>query len=510
MHELSNVLRVLYIIYAGISMCIYVPLSCYGIRVYLRYYNHILLTKRYSKIALLNGILLLVIIILGSAILVIVSLHRNDIAIWFVHPVFSLVVIQMYCFLLRTYLNYYDINYAIGMMNNKWQQIINHTSSSSNWFIQNKAKYGTMNYWIKHLIVAIIFTTMLFYSVFFVYMPGPSTMWHSIYYENVAAFIPASGGIVTIAVIRYKTWKLKFHDNIYFGEEIDRGIVGAIIGVVCNIVILSIIWFILPSFHLNLDLLYFGFSTILFVFMTVFCFWIYLFTIWVISKNAKWLNLQTNFRSFTNLHEMIQYDNQDVQQMEHELSLNDVLLDKNGFQSLINDILKEYSLEIVLCQIEITQFQCLVLQHMNSDEVPNGTIIQLAYPRDVVPQSTIVYGDLPDECNSILLPYKANDQKAIVYELKLRAWLIYQKYIQTGSAFEVNISSAMRYQFIAKMNDVHRWLEHDMDKNVNQHCIYLLSVFRSIMNEQYKLLGYSFSRYQKTAVYQKLQAQLKP
>ena len=185
-----------------------------------------------------------------------------------------------------------------------------------------------------------------------------------------------------------------------------------------------------------------------------------------------------------------------------KLALKAVLLDENGFPALIKYIAKEFSLEIMLFLIEATQFQRLVVDSMDTDD-PNRQVPKMWYPENIVPESSIIHGQLPENHKDLV----GND---IVCDLKMRAVMLFEKYIRTSAAFEINISFGQRDYLSFLMNNINEWLSRENDKTKGEQLKFSLDLFKPVIAEQFTLLGFSFTRFKSHASYKKLQALYSP
>ena len=72
-----------------------------------------------------------------------------------IHWVF---IYALYLTVLRFWLLYFKLEWALSNINNQWQSIINSRIESQDWFLRNKKTYGSYTYLIKKVL---IFTTIL-------------------------------------------------------------------------------------------------------------------------------------------------------------------------------------------------------------------------------------------------------------------------------------------------------------------------------------------------------------
>ena len=156
----------------------------------------------------------------------------------------------------------------------------------------------------------------------------------------------------------------------------------------------------------------------------------------------------------------------------------------------------------MLFLIEATQFQRLVADSMDTDD-PNKKVLQMWYPESIVPKSSIIYEALPENYKDLI----GDDS---IKSLKVRAFLLFEKYIRPSAAFEINISYHQRDFLGFLMNDLNIWLSRDNDKTKAEQLKVLLNLFKSSIDEQSTLLGFSFTRFQSHASYKKLEAMHSP
>jgi len=84
-------------------------------------------------------------------------------------------------------------------------------------------------------------------------------------------------------------------------------------------------------------------------------------------------------------------------------------------------------------------------------------------------------------------------------ELKKRTHDLFLKYIKVGASHEINISSASRNHYQLLMGDYQRWKDNE-DYGTKED---LLHLFDDCKKECWKLLGFVFTRFEKTVLYKK-------
>ena len=107
--------------------------------------------------------------------------------------------------------------------------------------------------------------------------------------------------------------------------------------------------------------------------------------------------------------------------------------------------------------------------------------VHIRFANDM-PLSVIVHGYNKDEIKK--------SEKRIMKQCKESAYLLYTKYILSGSEFEVNISYRVRSALHGLMSSYMAWVEDDtMSTDV------LLQIFDDSVSELYRLLKHSFHRF---------------
>ena len=170
-------------------------------------------------------------------------------------------------------------------------------------------------------------------------------------------------------------------------------------------------------------------------------------------------------------------------------------------------------MESILCLIEMTQFQQKMRKYyvgrygdIATESTANGLDSDLdkrpvskqwwLMMPDIVPQSTIVYGNMDN--------MDPNDK---CREFMERASKIYERYIEVESELEINIAWSTRQELTAIFDtsyDMEQWLNNlgDVDEKVKLEAIYAL--FVECMGELHYLLNSLFMRFKKSALFDKL------
>ena len=170
-----------------------------------------------------------------------------------------------------------------------------------------------------------------------------------------------------------------------------------------------------------------------------------------------------------------------------EISLEMVLNDDCLFDSFATHVTLEFCAECLLSLIEFEQFKARAIDelHVETSERP----ITFA---SSVPRSEITHGIQSWGTNSSLRCFavdtsEENDNGK--RNLKACAYQLYNKYVSSGSEFEINISGQMRAKYEALLADYSKW----MDTNISPK--HLCGLFEEASSEMTSLLRSSCQRF---------------
>lgn len=188
---------------------------------------------------------------------------------------------------------------------------------------------------------------------------------------------------------------------------------------------------------------------------------------------------------------------------------NDIL-----FQSFLEHLNEEFSLECLLSLIELIQFKQVIIQYIKDNNYNNvndtdifAKIKYINFP-SFVPKSEIVY----DDKHGVIANITNGDKWK---EMKYRSYMLYIKYIKDLSEYQINISYELRSRFdnlmLTKSVWMNQWIEDKGDIGDNESeeekelkeediecklsAIDLLNMFNEVSIEMIQLLDYSFNRY---------------
>mmetsp|Transcript_104888 Transcript_104888/g.128074 ORF Transcript_104888/g.128074 Transcript_104888/m.128074 type:complete len:240 (+) Transcript_104888:371-1090(+) len=166
-----------------------------------------------------------------------------------------------------------------------------------------------------------------------------------------------------------------------------------------------------------------------------------------------------------------------------ELHLDEVLRNEKELNNFMEHVISELSVELVTAYIEINQYLSYIASEMNLDQTDFDRFYS------TIPLSEIVYGTETDIIFKQLNDNNLCDEAILI---KIKGYMLYCKYIQEFSTFQINIPYCQRNKFDVLMGDsIHDWL------NVNITINEIYSLFKTPLKELKKLIKFSFFRYKK-------------
>ena len=394
---------------------------------------------------------------------IILPIIFSNIALFFV-------ALFLYLILVKTWLLYYKYQWTYYTIELEWSFIINSKSASTeseeNWFIKNNAKYGNLWYIYKlfgiffiifHIIIASMMSMILYFEwdlIMLIIGGSVSCIMYSIvgiFYLWLARHTPFIDDPYKIH------WESRMHSKLLLLWCIFMGI------------FFTMSLFI-PSFHVYV----WGVTAMNFAYFLM----IYVSTI-------KLSRLQHVNIASPNNDDNSNPTNESSEDVVTPSSLDMVLSDSTLIHHFMVHLSKEYSMELLLSYIEMTQFQKYIAKYMKDHDC-DVKDIDIALPNfpDNIPMSEIIEAE-----EEIVIVGDTDSDDRFIDNAKIKAHKIYNKYIRQGSEFEVNISSAERGRLA---NLLHK-LEVLMSYNMNLRDLMLL--FEKCKMEMKLLQSFSCTRF---------------
>eukprot|EP01083_Nonionella_stella_P173012 595491_1 len=364
---------------------------------------------------------------------------------------------------------YYRYKWTQYIQQSQWQQIINPSIIKNeniiNWFIRNNSTYGQTKY-IHKLFVSIatcccvvlafiwFFTSVLFHPAIHIMISCVSTL---------LLFIPP------VMLYVFLVWKTPVLDDIFcihweskiHAKLLCSTIPGPPISTLYFIVTLDGRALLVASLL----------SSVAIFFM------VFVSTVYIPNKLNSPPNPLTMDAVMNNSSKLI--------------TLEMVLCNDATLNLFMNYLSSEYSMEILLCSIEIMQYQNYLKPLIDNLE-PLSDVKQVKLP-ETCPISEIIVSNDPNSISKSprnshnLLFAKNND---IGSAAKKMAHELYLKYIRELAEFEVNISYPMRVGLSEKLEDLTELLSDD---SIHFADLYLL--FEECKQEMLHLQSISFQRF---------------
>ena len=184
-----------------------------------------------------------------------------------------------------------------------------------------------------------------------------------------------------------------------------------------------------------------------------------------------------------------------------KIKLRDILSHERGFESFILHLSSEWSIELLLCLVELSQFQMYIWQYLRKSATKNNVKsaelfgLSIAWPSNI-PRSLIVYGKTQSDDELIY----ENDLQFIPV-CKMKAKQLFEKYINAYSEYEVNLPYSVRNRLTALMSDQSQWM---LRKEIV--LTDLIHIFDGVIEEVFLLMQDAFNRFKKTTNFHKVKA----
>ena len=338
-------------------------------------------------------------------------------------------------------------------MQSKWEYIVigYDACKHDNWFLKHKAHYGQYN---KVKIYARILTFTCCFCVAITYIPFIADALGYIGCA-IAIIVVVSIPIIIISIVIYKT--PQFNDIFRITQESKLHIL-FILGHCLLFVIMMVSGTIF-------DINFVGYS----IFNLQSILWNGMFvagTLWIVYKNESNQTPKLNHKYVT--------------------TLEDVLRNKFSMQLFVDHLSREYNIELITCYIEVNYFLSKILENNKSINT-DGKSIEFFY----------------DELSEVLkkkdenILHMANNKHANITQL--HANILYHKYLERCSEYEINISGDLTKKFENIMSS------NSSNINININDAELFEIFYDIRKEMHKMLYFSFERYKQSPNFNKIQ-----
>ena len=226
----------------------------------------------------------------------------------------------------------------------------------------------------------------------------------------------------------------------------------------------------------------------------------------------------------------------------NKIELDKILKTEEGFTSFMYHLSTEFSIEVLISLIEFYQYKYYIQSVLSQNEDTyfgennnNNDKIQdiLKKSNKMIPQSHIIkINNFENEefaikykleyANYIGMVYKKNTQLKeyddptkykLLFECMIMSYEIFNKYINIGCLAEININYFVRQELIDIYDDMEigDFIEYHINEklingnsNIDEEIEFYYHIFDDCCEEMIKLMGYSFSRFCQTSLFQKV------
>eukprot|EP01084_Bolivina_argentea_P162247 282379_1 len=347
----------------------------------------------------------------------------------------------LYILLCKTWMIYYNFKWTTYTLQYEWEAIINPKSNETNFYFNNRQKYGSV-VWVAKRLAFIFFVLFVFSNIATSLIFGDNDYIVSITGVIIlilTIFLPIGSYIVILC----KTPALQKCNDIFYIHWESKIIAKILLLFSLLFVMMFILIAIILSIsnEFNIHWIYsLGFVPIASCLAAI----IYVSSKLVVQKNMQ---SQLHYESAKEAKEQsitisrVPSISKGEKSSNPTFSLRQILSTKDTVHLFMLHLSKEYSMECLLSFIEFSQF--LVYLQNKDAKTENNDI------------------EIPNELSqSNIITNKETDFKQKAYDL-------YSKYIKRGCYYEINISGALRGSFFNLMNDYDRFTKINIQKKNN-------------------------------------------
>ena len=526
----------------AINVVILAPCCWYFSRQFYKHRRNMVIHKRYPKLTMIWCILSILSITITRPLYLFTyticddpqnfnldcNYIQNQNFIFMMHYIhtffFYLTHFAGWVLLLRYWLIYFNVNWTKATLSKTWKIHLNHLEIAKNWYLSHKSTFGNSKYCLKRMTIVylIVAAIMVCLMIFALESDGPSI-------NAIAGLLFNIAPLVIMCILVYKI--RAFGDNFYIVQEIKWLIIVTFIASIGYLIIRADMSLFMRSFCANLISI---FKSVVGLYIQT------MYTLKLIttdqdqsvhriasaavemmsrdvtpsaerSKSSK-SNLSkiepkastnsintnsTSIRTKTSTHTSNTYLSKPTTYTDTNyndtISLTDSLRESDKFEDFMLHLSRDFSMEILLSFIELTQLQKVIKQYLyENDGKMEFSPTQEAFLQNTdIPKSYIVYHtDLEDVMKSygIILRQEHNLNDKMV-DLKLRACALFWKYIGKGD-LQLNVSYEQRQRLQSLMHDADYFVS-----NVNLNAGELFLLYHEVITDVSKILSHSHHRF---------------
>jgi len=511
---MSNV-RILNIVVV-IPALIWLSLATYGIHKLNQHKNDEYIRKRPRWV--LFGINISLFMGMLSTILMspVFAFPSELVSIYVMAIAVSCVALNLWCIIgmltIRSWLIFYHYHLSHFLVESHWKEIIDSKyQSTRNWFVANQHTFGNLQY-VARLFGAVHFLMGVMCSVAVVMRVQYDESSSSSSYFQVFTIGMTSIAVLFYAVIVCKTPRFNDYHLIHRESALQSCIIALTVpfAIVANVVErfsnLSVFFAILSS---GASLLFFAM--------------LYVSTFWLLSKSERH---NDSLRGGGGGDRTDQERNAGA---KLTVTFEAILINKLAFDAFMEHLFSEYNMDCMLSFIEFTQFEQYIVSLLDMEpeqlqmlgfqcmkfhaEVPRSDIVWTGVAQSHVDaQMSSMIAHAPaltlsrilslTNLSTLSLDLKVASegdesaaesavdslQSAKNVHMKMRT--LYAKYIESGTALEINISGTLRDEISA----IVQTSDEEISLDVQSHLMQTVTVVSNIKNEMQQMLQFSHER----------------
>eukprot|EP01084_Bolivina_argentea_P239149 401956_1 len=378
-----------------------------------------------------------------------------------------------YLLTLRYWMIYFNVNWIKATIDKKWKIHLNPIQTEENFYLKSKSTWGNLSWSLKRFCLIIILIDII------------SLISMLILSTSMYTLISLLLNVAPIFIIFYLFFKIRQHnDDFHILKELK---------IIIFLVIFSVMRYIvigfLPIFGIDIYFRYLFLSVFSSIFMPMYLYFQTLFIVYTINHtdNQRDILQLTNHTSRSTSKSSVE-----MSDSNSPISLRDTLKNEDLFESFMQHVTREWSTELLLSFIEITQLQNVIKQtYFNDDNTIQLQRYQIAILENkAIPESYIVHTKSMIE---LLNKCEINDIKEVEVEkdieFKMKSYILYKKYIDDCSELQINISGKQKNKLQDCMDEIDMFIQLNIKKKE------LFSIYTDVINELAKLLRYSYDRF---------------
>eukprot|EP01084_Bolivina_argentea_P231874 390930_1 len=385
--------------------------------------------------------------------------------------------------LFRFYMLYFDAMYWNHLASIEWKIYIDEQiKDKRNWFVNNRKTYGDIDWVGKRIFIPLwiitTFPTTIYFGIFG-YLCNPLV----VLIDGLFYYFP-----IMITLIFYcKAPKLNTKEDCLF-------LISEMKAIVIIWCILLNIW-VLSTFIIDAIVSQYVSSIFYFVLLMLVQYLPSAYCTFIVRRKI----LKSKYGASKQLTEMellaievrdpvnINVAATSSASNENEITLIDTLCNKDWLDLFANYLIREYSVECIVCYIEFIQYKRFIKNQQNFHEESDSIVDrQMDYlvATNLLPKSNIIY----------------DTEAKTLKDMVVICRKFYEKYIKTGSEMELNLPFRLRNRFVNLFEmDGENELQNELD-NVEK----LYHLFDDIIAEMFNIMNHSYGRFQFTKQFQQI------